>query len=77
SYNPNPTGQYCMAGNVSEMVWTSDPANPSVHGAARSMGGSWYSYVDNVHIEASEQYVGVTDARAYIGFRPLMTFAAK
>jgi formylglycine-generating enzyme required for sulfatase activity len=74
SYNPNQKMLYCTMGNVAEMVWTYDAANPTVHGAARSMGGSWYSHVDNVMIEAPEQYVGVTDARAYIGFRTVMVF---
>jgi formylglycine-generating enzyme required for sulfatase activity len=72
SYNPNNMSLYCTLGNVSEMVWTYDPANPAIHGDARSMGGSWFSHVDNVLIEAPEQYVGITDARAYIGFRTVM-----
>lgn len=72
SYNPNDRNLYCTLGNVSEMVWTYDPANPTVHGEARSMGGSFYSAWENVKIEAPEQYVGVTDARAYIGFRIVM-----
>ncbi len=72
SYNPNTWGQYCLMGNVSEMVWTYQADQPSVKGAARSMGGNWNSYVTNVQIEAAEQYVGVTDASPMIGFRPLM-----
>jgi len=72
SYNPNEKGLYNTVGNVSEMVWSYDPANPTVQGAPRCMGGSWFSHVDNVLIEAPEQYVGVTDARAYIGFRIAM-----
>ena len=74
SYNPNATGSYCTMGNVSEMVWTSNPDNPNEKGAARSMGGNWNSDVDNVLIEAPEQYVGVTDARPYIGFRIVMVY---
>jgi formylglycine-generating enzyme required for sulfatase activity len=71
SYNPNSKGAYCMLGNVSEMVWTRGAENtPAV---ARSMGGSWFSHVDNVLIEAPEQYAGVTEARPYIGFRVVMT----
>ncbi|HET6992553.1 MAG TPA: SUMF1/EgtB/PvdO family nonheme iron enzyme, partial [Bacteroidia bacterium] len=72
SYNPNTCGQYCMMGNVSEMVWTYDVSNPSAKGVARSMGGSWYSDVSNILIDAPEQYVGVTDAKPFIGFRPVM-----
>jgi formylglycine-generating enzyme required for sulfatase activity len=70
SYNPNEWGQYCMMGNVSEMVWTYQP--DGAKGAARSLGGNWNSPVENVQIEAAEQYVGVTDASPMIGFRPLM-----
>jgi formylglycine-generating enzyme required for sulfatase activity len=73
SYNPNSKGAYCMLGNVSEMVWTWESGdNPK--GAARSMGGSWFSHVDNVLIEAPEQYVGVTEGQAYIGFRTVMVW---
>lgn len=72
SYNPGSWGQYCLMGNVSEMVWTYQADQPGVKGAARSMGGNWNSYVTNVQIEAAEQYVGVTDASPMIGFRPLM-----
>lgn len=73
SYNPNTAGAYNMLGNVSEMVWTWESAeNPK--GAARSMGGSWYSHFDNVLIEAPEQYVGVIDAQPYIGFRMAMSW---
>lgn len=74
SYNPNEWGQYCMMGNVSEMVWTyqAEPTGSKSGSVARSMGGNWNSYVDNVQIEAAEQYVGVTDASPMIGFRPLM-----
>ncbi len=72
SYNPNDNGLYCTVGNVSEMVWTWDLSNPTVKGVARSMGGSWFSDFENTKIEAPEQYVGVTDARAYIGFRAVM-----
>ncbi len=72
SYNPSDHGQYCMMGNVSEMVWTFDAANPSAKGAARSMGGSWNSDLANVLIDAPEQFVGVTDAKPFIGFRPMM-----
>jgi hypothetical protein len=61
-----------MMGNASEMVWTYDVSNPSVKGAARSMGGSWYSDVNNILIDAPEQYVNVTDAKPFIGFRPMM-----
>ncbi len=78
SYNPNNSGLYCTLGNVAEMVWTQDPkvSHPK-EGVLRAMGGSWYSDVDNVKIEAPEQYVGVTDGRAYIGFRPVFTFIMK
>lgn len=74
SYNPNEWGQYCMMGNVSEMVWTYQPDQTTSKSAsvARSMGGNWNSHVENVQIEAAEQYVGVTDASPMIGFRPMM-----
>jgi formylglycine-generating enzyme required for sulfatase activity len=72
SYNPNEWGQYCLMGNVSEMVWTYNADQPGVKGAARSMGGNWNSHVSNILIEAPEQYVGVTDASPMIGFRPMM-----
>lgn len=72
SYNPNDKGLYCTMGNVSEMVWTWQGENTSVKGEARAMGGNWNSPVYNVCIEAPEQYVGVTEASALIGFRPVM-----
>jgi formylglycine-generating enzyme required for sulfatase activity len=71
SYNPNEKGLYVCSGNVSEMVWTWDSANPTVPGEARSMGGNWNSFVENVKIEAAEQYVGQTAGSAMIGFRPV------
>lgn len=76
SYNPNTTGQYCIMGNVSEMAWTYDVGTKTL-GPARAMGGNWNSYVDNIRIEAAEQYVGLIEASAYIGFRPIMTFIVK
>lgn len=72
SYNPNGKGLYCTMGNVSEMVWTYMPENTSANGPARSMGGNWNSYVDNVRIESKEEYVGMIDASPMIGFRPVM-----
>ncbi len=71
-YNPTEFGQYCMMGNVSEMVWTFERNSKTAGGVARSMGGSWYSHADEVRIESKEQYVGVTEASATIGFRPVM-----
>lgn len=73
-YNPTDFGTYCMMGNAAEMVWTYDPAQPTVHGAARAMGGSWFSHADNVRIESKEQFVGVTEANVQIGFRLVMIY---
>ncbi|HTL81938.1 MAG TPA: SUMF1/EgtB/PvdO family nonheme iron enzyme [Bacteroidia bacterium] len=73
SYNPNDYGLYCMMGNVSEMVWTWNADDPNVKGVSRAMGGNWNSDVNNVMIEASEQFVGMNDASPLIGFRPVMT----
>ncbi len=77
AYNPNDYGQYCMMGNVSEMVWTWNAETPNLKGAARSMGGSWNSNINNVQIEAPEQYVGFIEASPLIGFRPVMTAIKK
>ncbi|CAN5893168.1 hypothetical protein BH11BAC7_BH11BAC7_35790 [soil metagenome] len=71
SYNPTDYGQYCMMGNVSEMVWTWSALGK---GAARAMGGNWNSVDENVLIEAPEQYVGITEGSALIGFRPAWTW---
>jgi hypothetical protein len=55
-------------------VWTYDETQPNMKGAARAMGGSWYSHADNVRIESKEQYVGVTGGNVEIGFRLVMVF---
>lgn len=73
-YNPSDYGTYCMLGNVAEMVWTYDPTQPQAKGAARAMGGSWYSHADNVRIESKEQFVGVTEGSVNIGFRLVMVY---
>jgi formylglycine-generating enzyme required for sulfatase activity len=73
-YNPTDFGTYCMLGNAAEMVWTYDPAQPNAKGAARAMGGSWYSHADNVRIESKEQFVGVTEGNVNIGFRLVMVY---
>ena len=73
-YNPTDFGTYCMMGNAAEMVWTYDATAPGTKGAARAMGGSWYSHADNVRIESKEQFVGVTEGNVEIGFRLVMTY---
>lgn len=76
-YNPTDFGTYCMMGNAAEMVWTYDETQPAVQGAARAMGGSWYSHADEVRIESKEQFVGVTEGNVNIGFRVVMTYASQ
>lgn len=76
SYNPNKTGQYCMMGNVSEMVTVYD-FSTHLFSPVRAMGGNWNSPVSDILIESPEQYVGVEAASPYIGFRPVMTFLGK
>ncbi|CAN5254137.1 hypothetical protein BH09BAC5_BH09BAC5_15430 [soil metagenome] len=77
SYNPNDYGLYCTMGNVSEMAWTFI-VNGDIHkGDPISLGGNWNSDVNNVQIEAPEQYIGIIEASPMIGFRPVMTFTAK
>lgn len=75
SYNPNDFGLYCMLGNVSEMVWAGSAAGENP-GEARALGASWNTAVDNVKIESAEQYAGVNEGSAMIGFRPVMTYAS-
>ncbi|MDQ3110951.1 MAG: formylglycine-generating enzyme family protein [Bacteroidota bacterium] len=73
SYNPSDYGQYCMMGNVSEMVWEWKADGQAKKGAALALGGNWNSDVNNILIEAPEQYAGITNASAMIGFRPVWT----
>jgi formylglycine-generating enzyme required for sulfatase activity len=77
SYNPSDYGQYCMMGNVSEMVWEWKTDGETKKGAALALGGNWNSDVNNVMIEAPEQYKGLVEASAMIGFRPVFTATTK
>ncbi|HTF03324.1 MAG TPA: SUMF1/EgtB/PvdO family nonheme iron enzyme, partial [Bacteroidia bacterium] len=72
AYNPAVFGHYLLMGNAAEMVWTYDRDAKVVGGAARAMGGSWYSHADEVRIESKQQFEGITEANVCIGFRCVM-----
>lgn len=69
SYLANDFGLYCMAGNVSEMVW--DQQRTSMI----TKGGSWFSLDYYLRIDANEEYMfEKNNASPMIGFRPVFTF---
>lgn len=67
SYIPNSHGLYCMAGNVSEMVFNDKTNKPE------TKGGSWYSCDYYLEIDADDEYKNEINASPLIGFRPVIT----
>ncbi len=72
SYAPNSYGLFCMAGNVSEMVYTYDKIN-NKYLKTGTKGGSWYSCDYFLEIDAYDEYKNEINASPLIGFRPVMT----
>ena len=72
AYSPNSYGLYCMAGNVSEMVWNFDTKNNKVTGKG-TKGGSWFSADEFLQIDANEEYPDETGPSPLIGFRPVIS----
>jgi formylglycine-generating enzyme required for sulfatase activity len=75
-YNPNSYGLYCMAGNVSEMVYNFDLKSKKIKGKG-TKGGSWFSCDYFLEIDADDEYPGEEDPSPLIGFRPVMTALKK
>lgn len=71
SYNPNGFGIYNVAGNVAEMV--SYPYNSDDIGAK---GGDWFSNGNFLKIYGTDPFMGVSEPRSNIGFRPVITYKA-
>jgi len=69
SYLPNGFGLYCMSGNVAEMVVDYENNNASI-----TKGGGWYSALDEIKIFGIDNYKGLTEANANVGFRVVMTY---
>lgn len=67
SYVPNSHGLYCMAGNVSEMVFNYKTNKPE------TKGGSWFSCDYYLEIDADDEYKNEINASPLIGFRPVIT----
>lgn len=77
SYNPNKLGTYCMSGNAAEMAWAVDSIGIKKDGEAIALGGSWNCKKEDVMIESSQQYKGVTSPSPEIGFRFIMRTMSK
>lgn len=72
SYLPNDFGLYCMAGNVSELVWNEKSKEYG------TKGGSWISVDYYLQIEANEEFIFEKEGPSpMIGFRPVFTFLWK
>jgi formylglycine-generating enzyme required for sulfatase activity len=76
SYAPNNYGLFCMAGNVSEMVYNFDLKNKKINGKG-TKGGSWFSCDYYLEIDADEEYPSEEGPSPLIGFRPVMTALKK
>jgi formylglycine-generating enzyme required for sulfatase activity len=69
SYYPNTLGLYNLSGNVAEMVYE-DYASKNNPGTA---GGSWLNSEDEIKINGTDTYKGVTSGHPGIGFRIVVT----
>ena len=67
SYLPNDYGLYCMSGNVAEMVVNWKNKTPG------TKGGSWISDLPELMITGEDKNRGVTEAKAHIGFRVVVS----
>ena len=76
SYAPNNYGLFCMAGNVSEMVYNFDLKSKKIKGKG-TKGGSWFSCDYFLEIDADDEYPGEEGPSPLIGFRPVMTALKK
>lgn len=72
SYLPNGYGLYCMSGNVAEMVVDYENNNASI-----TKGGGWYSVLDEIRIFGADNYKGLSEANANVGFRVVMSYLNK
>ncbi len=72
SYLPNGYGLYCMSGNVAEMVVDYENNNASI-----TKGGGWYSVLDEIRIFGVDNYKGLSEANANVGFRVVMSYLNK
>lgn len=68
TYNPE-RGMYNLSGNVAEMVYE-DYNSKNRHGTA---GGSWLNSEEEIKINGSDPYKGITDGHPGIGFRVIVT----
>ena len=71
SYLPNEYGLYCMSGNVAEMVIIWKDKSPG------TKGGSWISDLPELMITGEDKNSGITEAKAHIGFRVVLTHILK
>ena len=76
SYTSNNYGLYCMAGNVSEMVYNFDLKSKKTNGKG-TKGGSWFSCDYFLEIDTDDEYSGEEGPSPLIGFRPVMTALKK
>ena len=68
SYLPNEYGLYCMSGNAAEMVINWKDRTPG------TKGGSWISDLPEIMIAGEDKNRGITEAKAHIGFRVVVTY---
>jgi hypothetical protein len=61
-----------MSGNVAEMVVDYENNNASI-----TKGGGWYSVLDEIRIFGIDNYKGLSQANANVGFRVVMSYLNK
>lgn len=76
SYQPNYYGIYCMAGNVSEMVYLFNKPTKKIIGNG-TKGGSWFSCDRFLEIDAEDEFPDENGPSPLIGFRPVSTNSNK
>jgi formylglycine-generating enzyme required for sulfatase activity len=76
SYQPNKYGLFCMAGNVSEMVYIFNKPLKKINGNG-TKGGSWFSCDYYLEIDADEEFPNENGPSPLIGFRPVTTNSNK